>query len=242
MEIDQLKEKVAKLEEDQAVHSEASMDSTDGAEGDLSSAQKESPVSKKRSSSSSDPPTGNLIEFGGEPSTSKASTWDSKSDARPKGKDPEEPVGGGDKSEFRCCLLEELKRVPGCAMHLGPLSFSGQHTVLVDVDALNNEGRLKAQGGQSMWDGRSVKMPYAVESTVTKTGFFQTEKQQRWETINKHLRSLAKSKSVTPLEVEKAIKKYNPKYEDLWTFDGLHYFFKVLPVSENPTYSRILSR
>ncbi|KAI1905402.1 hypothetical protein AGOR_G00015810 [Albula goreensis] len=292
--------KVAKLEEDQAVHSEASMDSADGAEGDLSSAQKEeveakedssgndSPVSMKQPSSSSEPPDGDMTILGGEPSTnepsiskpstiepstiepsiSKPSTIEpstsepsttepstsepstiepsttepstSTCDYKQKGKEPEEVEVGRDDSEIRCCSLEELHRVPGCAKPLGPLSFSGQHTVLVDVDAFNKKSVLVVQDGQPMWDGNSVRMPYAPENTLKSVVF--KDVQPRWITIKKELGNLAKSKSVTSSEVERAIKKYNPKYQHRWTFDALHHFFKVLPVSEKPTYSRTLSR
>ncbi|KAM6984894.1 poly(ADP-ribose) glycohydrolase-like [Aplochiton taeniatus] len=50
--------------------------------------------------------------------------------------------------------------------------------------------------------------------------------------IEKQLAALSKKKTLSVDDVEKAIKKYNPKYKD-WSFDALHSFVKCIPKTEN---------
>ncbi|XP_044030996.1 poly(ADP-ribose) glycohydrolase isoform X2 [Siniperca chuatsi] len=130
-----------------------------------------------------------------------------------------------------CCHLDDLKRLPQCQKKLGPLQFSSDHTILIDVVAFRNEG-LKPQQGREMWHSNFVKMPCSPSSIITKTGL---TKQQvvRWKVITKHLNNLAKKTTVSVENVKEAIIKYNPKYEGQWSFDALANFVQRIPKVEN---------
>ncbi|XP_073333578.1 poly(ADP-ribose) glycohydrolase [Pagrus major] len=140
-----------------------------------------------------------------------------------------------DHGSSSCCQLDDLKRLPQCNRKLGRLDFSRTHTVLVDVDAFNNGGGLRAQSGRDIWHNNFVKMPSSPSSfAVVKTGFTKTPtKVRRWEEISKHLKGLAKKTTVSVNDVEEAIIKCNPKYKDQWSFDALSIFVKCIPKTEN---------
>ncbi|CAB1318884.1 unnamed protein product [Coregonus sp. 'balchen'] len=131
-----------------------------------------------------------------------------------------------------CCSLSELKKVPKCHVELEPLSFSRTHHVLIDVNEFRHKIKLKAQPGQHVWNRDFVKMPCSPESLI-KTGWLTTSEGSRWEVVSKQLDSLAKKTTASVGDVEKAIKKYNPKYEDQWSFDALHTFVQKAPKEEN---------
>ncbi|XP_041753645.1 poly(ADP-ribose) glycohydrolase [Coregonus clupeaformis] len=131
-----------------------------------------------------------------------------------------------------CCSLSELKKVPKCHVELEPLSFSRTHHVLIDVNEFRHKIKLKAQPGQHVWNRDFVKMPCSPESLI-KTGWLTTSEGSRWEVVSKQLVSLAKKTTASVGDVEKAIKKYNPKYEDQWSFDALHTFVQKAPKEEN---------
>ncbi|XP_055729872.1 poly(ADP-ribose) glycohydrolase isoform X2 [Salvelinus fontinalis] len=59
-----------------------------------------------------------------------------------------------------------------------------------------------------------------------------SSERSRWEVVSKQLESLAKKTTASVGDVEKAIKKYNPKYEAQWSFDALHTFVQQSPKEE----------
>ncbi|XP_010748017.2 poly(ADP-ribose) glycohydrolase isoform X1 [Larimichthys crocea] len=134
-----------------------------------------------------------------------------------------------------CCPLSDLKKLPQCHKKLGQLKISGMHTILVDVNFFNCEGKLMAQDGRDVWHRNFVKMPNSQSSfMIVKTGFTkQPTKTKRWDVIFKQLNSLAKKTTVSVKDLEEAIIKCNPKYKDQWTFDALSEFVKSVPKTEN---------
>ncbi|TMS08343.1 Poly(ADP-ribose) glycohydrolase [Larimichthys crocea] len=134
-----------------------------------------------------------------------------------------------------CCPLSDLKKLPQCHKKLGQLKISGMHTILVDVNFFNCEGKLVAQDGRDVWHRNFVKMPNSQSSfMIVKTGFTkQPTKTKRWDVIFKQLNSLAKKTTVSVKDLEEAIIKCNPKYKDQWTFDALSEFVKSVPKTEN---------
>ncbi|XP_064164886.1 poly(ADP-ribose) glycohydrolase isoform X1 [Anguilla rostrata] len=184
-----------------------------------------------------------LIKFGDE-TQCKPSASGAASDCKRPEADPKALAGGYDDFKYgESCPLSELKTEPRCHMQLDKLSFSASHTVLVDVVRFYKDGSLIPKAGRNVWDNLSVKMPYAEECTLTKHGILlQAKKQSRWEDIEKYLQRLVKTSSLTTADVEKTIKKYNPKYKDEWSFDALHRFFESIPPKEKETYTRTLRR
>ncbi|XP_072570191.1 poly(ADP-ribose) glycohydrolase-like isoform X2 [Paramormyrops kingsleyae] len=122
---------------------------------------------------------------------------------------------------YRSTPLSELRSLPSCHLELDKLSSSKYHTVLVNEDEFQHK-RLVPQSGSPKWNSFFVKMPYSAES-VTQSGNFQTA---RWNEISKSLSHLSKTPSSS--DVENAIKRYNPKYKDRWSFDALHSFCQSL--------------
>eukprot|EP00063_Salmo_salar_P066326 XP_014041161.1 PREDICTED: TRAF3-interacting protein 1-like [Salmo salar] len=140
--------------------------------------------------------------------------------------------GVRDEEEKRsCCSLSELKKVPQCHVELAPLSFSRTHNVLIHVNEFHHKRTLKPHSGRHVWHSDLVKMPCSPESLI-KTGSVTSSEQSRWEVVSKQLESLAKKTTASVGDVEKAIKKYNPKYEAQWSFDALHTFVKKSPKEE----------
>uniref|UniRef100_A0A4W5RTH7 poly(ADP-ribose) glycohydrolase n=1 Tax=Hucho hucho TaxID=62062 RepID=A0A4W5RTH7_9TELE len=131
-----------------------------------------------------------------------------------------------------CCSLSELKKVPNCHVELEPLSFSRTHNVLIDVSEFHLKRIFKPQSGHHVWHSDFVKMPCSPESLI-KTGSVIISEGGRWEVVSKQLESLAKKTTASVGDVEKAIKKYNPKYKDQWSFDALHTFVQQVPKEEN---------
>ncbi|KAJ8286386.1 hypothetical protein GJAV_G00038700 [Gymnothorax javanicus] len=172
------------------------------------------------------------------PSTSRSTP--ERKRARPKS---EEASGGLDDASFgKSCALYELKSLPGCRLQLEPLEYNAVHSVLVDVHEFAADKTLVAVKGRKTWDSHSVRMPYMEENTMTKTGLLWDGKQSRWETIEKYLTHLMKVSPLTTEEVEKTIRKYNPKYKDEWTFQALHVFFEFLSSDERRAHTHILRR
>ncbi|KAK6316292.1 hypothetical protein J4Q44_G00138160 [Coregonus suidteri] len=128
--------------------------------------------------------------------------------------------------------IDDTPKVPKCYVELEPLSFSRTHTVLIDVNEIHPKSTLKAQSGQHVWNRDFVKMPCSPESLI-KTGSVISFERGRWEVVFKQLDSLAKKTTASVGDVEKAIKKYNPKYENQWSFDALHTFVQEAPKEEN---------
>uniref|UniRef100_A0A8K9URU5 Poly(ADP-ribose) glycohydrolase n=1 Tax=Oncorhynchus mykiss TaxID=8022 RepID=A0A8K9URU5_ONCMY len=137
----------------------------------------------------------------------------------------------GEEEKRSCCYLSQLKKVPECHKELEPLSFSRTHNVLIDVNEFHHKRTLKPHFGRHVWHSDFVKMPCSPESLM-KTGWVTSSERSRWEVVSKQLESLAKKTTASVGDVEKAIKKYNPKYEDQWSFDALHTFVKKSPKEE----------
>ncbi|XP_029565862.1 poly(ADP-ribose) glycohydrolase [Salmo trutta] len=118
-----------------------------------------------------------------------------------------------------------------CSQKLEQLSFSRTHNVLIDVNEFHHKRTLKPHSGRHVWHSDFVKMPCSPESLI-KTGRVISSEQSRWEVVSKQLESLAKKTTASVGDVEKAIKKYNPRYEAQWSFDALHTFVKKSPKEE----------
>uniref|UniRef100_A0A4W5M496 poly(ADP-ribose) glycohydrolase n=1 Tax=Hucho hucho TaxID=62062 RepID=A0A4W5M496_9TELE len=162
-------------------------------------------------------------EMEGARERSRDGGWESKSDGMRGVRDEEE--------KRSCCSLSELKKVPNCHVELEPLSFSRTHNVLIDVNVFHHKRTLKPQSGHHVWNSDFVKMPCSPESLI-KTGWLTSSEGGRWEVVSKQLECLAKKTTASVGDVEKAIKKYNPKYEDQWSFDALHTFVQKSPKEE----------
>ncbi|CDR05039.1 unnamed protein product [Oncorhynchus mykiss] len=134
--------------------------------------------------------------------------------------------GARGEEEKRSCCSQKLKKVPQCHVELEQLSFSRTHNVLIDVNEFHHKRTLKPHSGRHVWHSDFVKMPCSPESLI-KTGWVTSSERSRWEVVSKQLESLAKKTTASVGDVEKAIKKYNPKYEDQWSFDALHTFVQV---------------
>ncbi|XP_031658556.1 uncharacterized protein LOC109868468 [Oncorhynchus kisutch] len=137
----------------------------------------------------------------------------------------------GEEEKRSCCSLSQLKKVPECHKELEPLSFRRTHKVLIDVNEFHHERTLKPHSGRHVWHSDFVKMPCSPESLI-KTGRVTSSEQSRWKVVSKQLESLANKTTASVGDVEKAIKKYNPKYEDQWSFDALHTFVQKSPKEE----------
>ncbi|KAL0965189.1 hypothetical protein UPYG_G00277940 [Umbra pygmaea] len=131
------------------------------------------------------------------------------------------------------CLLSELRRAPACHLQLDPLTFTRTHSVFIDVKEYSRTKSLIAQPGQHVWNKDFVKMPCSKESHMTKTKIGISFEVARWDEIFEHLGNLSKKPTASVADVEKAIKKYNPKYGDRWSFDALNTFVKKTPEQEN---------
>ncbi|XP_063067179.1 poly(ADP-ribose) glycohydrolase-like [Engraulis encrasicolus] len=118
-----------------------------------------------------------------------------------------------------------------CLIMLPHLSFSHDHTVLVDVYQFNTSRKLvPARGGRPLWDPNHVKMPYSEENKHTQSKLVvMTETVTRWSAITKQLGKLQQG-SFTVSDVGKFIKRYNPQYEDTWTFVGLERYVQAIPL------------
>uniref|UniRef100_A0A8C7NQJ6 poly(ADP-ribose) glycohydrolase n=2 Tax=Oncorhynchus mykiss TaxID=8022 RepID=A0A8C7NQJ6_ONCMY len=139
--------------------------------------------------------------------------------------------GARGEEEKRSCCSQKLKKVPQCHVELEQLSFSRTHNVLIDVNEFHHKRTLKPHSGRHVWHSDFVKMPCSPESLI-KTGWVTSSERSRWEVVSKQLESLAKKTTASVGDVEKAIKKYNPKYEDQWSFDALHTFVQKSPKEE----------
>uniref|UniRef100_A0A8C7LH14 poly(ADP-ribose) glycohydrolase n=2 Tax=Oncorhynchus kisutch TaxID=8019 RepID=A0A8C7LH14_ONCKI len=139
--------------------------------------------------------------------------------------------GARGEEEKRSCCSQKLKKVPQCHVELGQLSFSRTHNVLIDVNEFRHKRILKPHSGRHVWHSDFVKMPCSPESLI-KTGRVTSSEQSRWKVVSKQLQSLANKTTASVGDVEKAIKKYNPKYEDQWSFDALHTFVQKSPKEE----------
>ncbi|XP_055369137.1 poly(ADP-ribose) glycohydrolase isoform X2 [Betta splendens] len=130
-----------------------------------------------------------------------------------------------------CCPLQDLKRLPQCRPPLGELRFGRAHTVLVDVRLVPQ--RFVAQDGRDVWSSNVVKMPCSPSSSMVKSGWTGSGPVERWKVISKHLGALSSRSEADVADVQKAIMKYNPKYEKQWLFDSLASFVKVIPKEDN---------
>ncbi|XP_064799263.1 poly(ADP-ribose) glycohydrolase isoform X2 [Oncorhynchus masou masou] len=139
--------------------------------------------------------------------------------------------GARGEEEKRSCCSQKLKKVPQCHVELEQLSFSRTHNVLIDVNEFCHKRILKPHSGCHVWHSDFVKMPCSPESLI-KTGWVSSTERSRWKVVSKQLESLAKKTTASVGDVEKAIKKYNPKYEDQWSFDALHTFVQKSPKEE----------
>ncbi|XP_010876664.2 poly(ADP-ribose) glycohydrolase [Esox lucius] len=155
----------------------------------------------------------------------------------------DEATGGarGEEKRSYCCCLRELKRVPKCHVELEPLAFSRTHTIFIDVNEFRESRKLRPQPGQPVWHKDFVKMPFSPECHIRKTGFVSNTEVVRWQEVSKQLDNLARKTNASVADIEKAIKKYNPKYEDQWSFDALHAFVQKAPKEEN-YYSSVLPK
>ncbi|XP_038826419.1 poly(ADP-ribose) glycohydrolase isoform X2 [Salvelinus namaycush] len=162
-----------------------------------------------------------------------------------KGKDrgrKRDTEGARGEEEKRSYCSQKLKKVPQCHMELEQLSFSRTHNVLIDVNEFHHKRSLKPHSGQHVWRSDFVKMPCSPESLIM-TGWVTSSERSRWEVVSKQLESLAKKTTASVGDVEKAIKKYNPKYEAQWSFDALHTFVQAIPLlQKDQTQSITLSQ
>ncbi|KAL4609533.1 poly(ADP-ribose) glycohydrolase-like isoform X4 [Arapaima gigas] len=138
-------------------------------------------------------------------------------------------AGNKDQEIMKNVPLSEMKKLPACHMELEKLSFSKDHTVLVNVHDFY-KGQLIPQKGHPRWDSHFVKMPYSDENVM----------HHRWKNISKYLSQIPRAPST--VDVENVIKKYNPKYKDQWSFDALHCFFKSIPKEEREAVSCTMYR
>ncbi|KAM9518508.1 poly(ADP-ribose) glycohydrolase [Salvelinus alpinus] len=151
-----------------------------------------------------------------------------------KGKDrgrKRDTEGARGEEEKRLYCSQKLKKVPQCHMELEQLSFSRTHNVLIDVNEFHHKRTLIPHSGHHVWRSDFVKMPCSPESLIM-TGWVTSSERSRWEVVSKQLESLAKKTTASVGDVEKAIKKYNPKYEAQWSFDALHTFVQKSPKEE----------
>ncbi|XP_036385389.1 poly(ADP-ribose) glycohydrolase [Megalops cyprinoides] len=140
----------------------------------------------------------------------------------------------------KSCPLSEPKRTPACHMQRARLTYDSSHTVLIDVNFFSQGGKFLPMSGRHRWDNVSVRMPFAEESVLIKSGFLQQGDEKRWDIIQKSLSRLTTASLVKSSDVESAIKKYNPKYKDAWSFDALHTFCERVQTSEKPMISKTL--
>ncbi|XP_062340492.1 poly(ADP-ribose) glycohydrolase [Osmerus eperlanus] len=133
-----------------------------------------------------------------------------------------------------CCSLFQLKKVYGDHIPQSPLAFSRTHNVLIDVNAFKETKRIKSQEGRHFWNNHFVKLPCWPESVMSVNKFLGgATHTRRWDVICKQLENLSKSSKVSVDDVEKAIKMYNPKYKEQWSFDVLQSFVKSVNPMEN---------
>ncbi|KAM9518820.1 tripartite motif-containing protein 16-like [Salvelinus alpinus] len=122
--------------------------------------------------------------------------------------------------------------------------LKGEWTKISTTGHNNHSSQMKAalQQDDPMEDkdrGQEVKRLLAargVEGEKEKwmgRGMVTSSERSRWDVVSKQLESLAKKTTASVGDVEKAIKKYNPKYEDQWSFDALHTFVQKAPKEKN---------
>ncbi|KAG7476874.1 hypothetical protein MATL_G00087440 [Megalops atlanticus] len=193
-------------------------------------------ITSSKDKSPSQVPVGTLVDLRvptGQPSTSDHQREASRSKA-----------AGVESDKGKSCLslsLSEPKRTPACHMQLGKLTCDSSHTVLIDVNVFCQEGKFRPMAGRHRWDNSSVRMPFAEESVLMKSGFLPGD-EKRWHIIQKSLHRLATASLVKSSDVESAIKKYNPKYKDVWSFDALHTFCEHVHSREKPMISETLGK
>lgn len=88
------------------------------------------------------------------------------------------------------------------------------------------------------WDKDHVRLPFALESQFTEIDENGSKSlKNRWNLIEESLLQPI----VTSRDLEKAIKKYNNRYEDIWSFDTLHHLFdNFLPPEEVSSFFHVL--
>lgn len=110
----------------------------------------------------------------------------------------------------------------------GLLRPKHSHTILVEVDSLK-PGRMPIpfhSQVQNIWNSDAVKMPYS-NFNVYESSVMKREK-SRWDLIKNTLKNTFRSAQ----DIEKAIKTYNKKYENVWKFEALQKYFEKLEDAE----------
>ncbi|XP_028830725.1 poly(ADP-ribose) glycohydrolase [Denticeps clupeoides] len=139
------------------------------------------------------------------------------------------------------CGQWRQKRAENCNICLGELTPSTKHQVLIDVNDFNHRHVIKPYNGQQRWDARHVKMPNSHFSTYKKSSVLSGDRARvRWDAIEKRLTELAKG-SPSVMNVESAIKAYNPQYKDQWNFEALYTYFDRLP-KEQDVFSCVIAK
>ncbi|XP_069096766.1 poly(ADP-ribose) glycohydrolase isoform X2 [Pleurodeles waltl] len=138
--------------------------------------------------------------------------------------------------------LEEMKRMPLCAMRLPHLKASSNHTVCVRVDLLKEGEVPKPYPNQyrDLWDNRHVKMPFSDQNLYpVEDEHGDKSPGSRWELIKTALQE----KMTKPQHIKEAILSYNVGYAKKWDFtaltrfcdealeeaEALHLFQSILP-------------
>ncbi|XP_053307107.1 poly(ADP-ribose) glycohydrolase [Spea bombifrons] len=115
--------------------------------------------------------------------------------------------------------IEEMKRMPVCGLRLPPLRQSGQHTVTVRYDRLqeNAEPEPYPPRYKGPWDHSFVKMPCLSSKEFYSTKNGEWASGNRWKSI---VRSLGR-RIESAQELKAPILEYNSSYSRNWDFTAL---------------------
>lgn len=94
----------------------------------------------------------------------------------------------------------------------------------------DNQVPQPQKGHSPAWNQDNVRLPNSRESTFSEIDEFGNRSvKPRWDLIEQTLLQPI----LTSRDLEKAIKKYNSRYEDVWEFKALHFLFdNCLPQNE----------
>lgn len=119
--------------------------------------------------------------------------------------------------------LEDMRRMPLCAIRLPHLKASSSHTVCVRVDLLKEGEVPKPYPTQckDSWDSRHVKMPFSDQNLYpVEDENGEKSPGSRWELIKTALQQ----KATKPQHIKEAILSYNVGYAKKWDFTALTKF------------------
>lgn len=115
------------------------------------------------------------------------------------------------------------------------MEFSQNHNVLFELPLPEDSDAFPVPRiGEDKWDSDHVKLPSSKTSKYEEIGENDeiTEK-SRWDLIRS---ALSENPISSSREMEEAIKKYNNKYADQWSFNLLHELFEDEFGEEDSTY------